>query len=370
MRASDIINEMFIRHNSNTNNGYIIANGANLWVINSDEITDDVLNDIISTLNISNEDGKINDMYDMIYNINEDRPDILVMEYNNDTATIRSQSAAFAYNPRSSLLIKKVVKAISFIKYIHYPNTFDAREMDQPGEFAMASDFNGDLPDIAFHGTTLRWVIDIIKKGLQPTTNGNWKIKFTDRVFLSASMDVAKMHANSNLKNGRHFLDNIAAIVVLKIPDKSKISVDYDVSRMFYGNEHPETTANGYNDDALGFETYSDITAQTVNKYNPKTNFTRETGIFSYKGRIPASYIERILIGRDVIDDGDYTFKTAFSMGDNEFDIVRNNAELTEYIDDVDETYSVYDPTGMYTPYDDDDEDEEYEEDEEDEDDY
>jgi hypothetical protein len=94
-----------------------------------------------------------------------------------------------------------------------------------------------------YHGTNYKYLDKILKIGLRPTENSNFeKISHENKIFFTTKMVYAKWHSsNSASKN-----NSLPVILEMKIPDSSKVVLDYDVAIQQYGVDHPLTIALGY----------------------------------------------------------------------------------------------------------------------------
>ncbi len=159
-----------------------------------------------------------------------------------------------------------------------------------------AHEMSGNLPAIALHGTSSQHITDILRYGLRPDTeHGNWPIgKFKGRVFLTVSRNKAVFHANHATQDERRARGH-PVVVKMKIPDRMLIDMDFDIASAYYGMDHdavPREYAHA-RDTSQG---YHPGTPHRIRKFSPKTDFTRETGVFSYRGRIPAQYVVSVIV--------------------------------------------------------------------------
>jgi hypothetical protein len=156
-----------------------------------------------------------------------------------------------------------------------------------------------------FHGTNSKYIMGILSKGLIPTKHTNFdKIFHKDKIFFTSKKNYSAFHAlNSANKN-----DAIPIIVKFKVPDETKIVLDFDVAIQLYGIDHPLTQKLGYDlifQDALGgrkyYGKYDKSDMEEWKKLADKASLNSRTGIFGYTGRIPPTHITGLYVDPDTI---------------------------------------------------------------------
>jgi hypothetical protein len=228
----------------------------------------------------------------------------------------------------SSPLTKKVVAqlGLSGVTYSAYDFQGDDYAVDYN-----KTKIVGDIPEVVYHGTCTKYILGILKTGIMPTENKNWdKLKFPGKIFLTADPDYAKFHAN---KQADQF--NCAPVVIAtKIPDRTKITLDYDVAHTFHGDDK-KIAATGYlpaikkNPAAK----YHKPKQKAIRKASPKTDFTKATGIFAYTGRIAPTFFQELF---STLNDEEY-------LGEDPTFTFRSKAEFLQAFE-MYEHYGHYDP--------------------------
>lgn len=160
-----------------------------------------------------------------------------------------------------------------------------------------------------YHGTSLNHLFSILKKGLisSPEQTNYNKILHEDKVFITLNPERAHIHATITATNTQSY----PVIVKIKIPDVSKLVLDFDVAVDLYGLEHHQTVTLGY--DAIhNYATKGNLSVnhQMLSSYVPndelsqirdKSSLNTKLGVFGYQGRIPQSMIKEIWIDEENI---------------------------------------------------------------------
>lgn len=184
--------------------------------------------------------------------------------------------------------------------------------------------------DVFYHGTDLAALESIMTKGLMGTKKSNYTITHDSKVFITTKITKAAYHAMHSADNN----DSIPVILKLKVPDVSKLVLDYDVAVSIYGIDHPITHKLGY--DEIYHKTskmppmkYDDADIETWKKEIDKSSLNSKIGIFGYSGRIPASHIL-----------GFYVDESAVAYYEMYGDKVKSMAEMIK--DSLGDTYKSY----------------------------
>lgn len=274
MRYNEILNEMLVRTNNHlTTSNIILAHGANIWIFDINEvIPKDTIKEITKETGLS----KFTNTHQLIEKA-EDRPDLLTAYYNNGVLYVDGMKAS--HHATSSVLLKKLA---DFLHVDSVNQTNYDYEGNKIGTEYSLPEMIGDIPNIAYHGTSLKFIAEILKTGIRPSDNSNWKNvgKFHDFIFLTADINIARFHANNTISK----YNEPGVIIAAKIPDRNKIAIDYDVAYKFYGakNVH-DSYLPSLDKDILP---YQNKQIKKIQKHNPKTNFTKVAGIFAYMGAI------------------------------------------------------------------------------------
>lgn len=297
MRAFEILNEMIIRTGKPIDGNTVVAFGAYIWMFNSgadqqDQDERKILKDIqektgirLRSIRQKNSTSDVN-FEDVENEIRDNRPDILLASIYNNQLYIRDTTSQ--HFPASSPLVKKVMKQLGLYKVTISRSDWEGD--DDEAEFR-THELKGDIPDIVYHGTCTRYASSILRTGLRPTDNANWmdqNLKFRDKIFLTADENNAMFHANRQAEK----LNCAPVVIATRIPDRNLITMDYDVATMFYGAS-PKTKKTGYHKEikaAAKNQSWRTKHVKTIQKFNPKTDFTKASGIFAYKGSIRPSF--------------------------------------------------------------------------------
>lgn len=211
----------------------------------------------------------------------EDRPDVLVGETVRNSLTIYSRSA-FRLNPQSSLLAKKVVDELGLRGIFHQSlNPSDEGEED----YTARDDIRGRIPDVMYHGTSAKYLMGILRKGLRPSqAPSNWAkqgVSHSDLIFMDQDITNAMSHAGMTGQK----TSSPAVVLELEVPDKAKLFPDYDI------------------DVASGFTTYDQMAAahtqrkmKTTKMLGKSSTVTKELGVWAYKGAILPMKIRSVYI--------------------------------------------------------------------------
>jgi hypothetical protein len=279
--------EMIIRYKS-PNPEYIVAFRDSIWLLddNTPETTYQQIEDMTGI--------EAHDI-DSIAEFRDVRPDVLLTYYS-DLPNIDGMTIAL--NPRTSILLKKVAHQLGLDGFTVNRMHGEEESEQHVGKYEM----EGAIPRKAYHGTSSVHIMQMLKQGLRPDTeHGNWiadrsngGMKFTDRVFLASDPEFTYYHANSAAeKTGGE-----PVVIELTIPDPNLIDFDYDVAIGFKGSDSDDIH-HTYRDTAAGQDKgfgLDDHLPKMVAKHSPTTNYTRETGVFSYRGRIPASQFKALIL--------------------------------------------------------------------------
>lgn len=158
-----------------------------------------------------------------------------------------------------------------------------------------------------FHGTNMKYALSIIKKGLipKPEQTNYRNIKHHDKVFVTLNPERSQFHAYTAANEK----ESVPVILKLKIPDVTKLVLDYDVAVELYGREHYQTMKLDY-DDVHSIATNGDswhpeltdlVPKDDLAQVQDKSSLNTKLGVFGYKGRIPATMIEEIWTSEDNI---------------------------------------------------------------------
>jgi hypothetical protein len=258
---------------------YVLAFDKWVWVFDEkDPKRFDYMKDIVDKLNL--DDKKKNrltkdepDIYDFITNIQEDVGDILAGQVQKKNLYLYDYGS-FKQDPKSSILVKKVVSQLG-LNSASYMEDIDGNETK-----ISKNKMKAEIPDIAFHGTSSRFLHSIMSKGLraneEDSNYASVDVYHPDLIFFATRIGEALHHAThtSEVKGG------IPIILEFQIPDKDQIIGDYDVEIQ------------------TGKETnYSHVqkSSQTSYKKDP-FKLSKEYGVYGYKSNIKPIFIKYVYI--------------------------------------------------------------------------
>jgi len=288
----ETLEELLVHGSLNDTSGpnvNVIAHGKDLWVMrelppSESPEREELFKQLSNSLGVElDPEGPWYDtLGDVAYHTDEfeDRPDVLFGDVDKKTMTLNIQGSysTFKLDPRSSLLIKKVVDTLG-IRNVTYMYGEDEEEE------VHGSEVRGEMPSIAYHGTTITYLRSIFKLGLVPgKSETNYEgITHNDSVFFSTRFDEALHHSTHTAeKKGGH-----PVVLALKVPDKSKLIPDYDID-IGAGD-------TGCFDYVCSKLRDRQKKGKRVMKQKSMT-LSKEFGIYGYKGRIPASFIDSYYI--------------------------------------------------------------------------
>ncbi|MCK9458558.1 MAG: hypothetical protein M0R80_02880 [Proteobacteria bacterium] len=194
-------------------------------------------------------------------------------------------------SPVTSPLVKKVVAALKAKSVQFETNQSFSKEQDVPSyqrqdntsywdrtEIYRRKDILGQIPETAFHGTSTKYLPDILKWGLMPgQAESNYgDIMHEDKIFLAFKFSEAESHATHT--GGR--TKNYPVVIQVKIPDRARLLPDYDADKSTSTPTYPDFVGGKPN-------TYSSVSPMKASKHQ---------GVVGYKGRIPANFIEAVYL--------------------------------------------------------------------------
>lgn len=303
MRINEIITELRKISNSNkhedkkfilTDNGYIILFKDGDDIELPEEIDTDDINDLIYDISI---------WVDLPY---DDQIKYLVGMIKNNVAEIYYTDYSQYTDTPLNKNIKKMVKelGLSGVKF------YDMDDEDEYQEFVDAEKLlKTKLSNIdVYHGTSSESIFDIIKFGLKPNQKTNFnKVLHSDKIFFTTKFPLSKFHS----RNSSQKTQSVPVVIKFKIPDTTKIVLDYDTAIEKYGVNHPLTKKLGYDliyknsGGKYGHETKYD-SKDVPKMLADKNSLNTKLGIFGYTGRISSSQIEGIYTDIDMIINDDF----------------------------------------------------------------
>jgi len=289
----DKINELIVNSFGDEYDGKtLVLFEKNVWIFDEEEYEDNAIWDKINKAY-----GKeiIFGDYDSVSNLSENVR-FIVGEISGNTLYINEHGAGFRHSDHSKDLIK-LEKEFGFKIVV---NTFDPRT-DDTMEYDLNPKDDKIEDRIFYHGTSIKYLNDILKFGLIPNSEkSNFReIEHNDKIFFTTNLDKAEFHAFHTAKETTSY----PIVISFKVPDPSKLIIDYDLGEHAYGSDSELLNKLGYQ--------------YQYNKkgIDYKNDITNKIGIYGYIGRIPVSCIEDIWIDMTLIYE--YTRETEY----NEFDI-------------------------------------------------
>jgi len=275
------LTEMIV--NKEQSGNIIIAFRQWLWIVNynSDKYFE-ILNSILSVHpqrdKLRKLISRIDDIESLISWLNDYIPDVLCGCLINHGNTLQINQSSMTISLTTSPLVKKVARELG-VKNVNY-SYYDEDDEDAVLRKKVKS-LRGNLDVIWYHGTTSKYLYDILRLGLKPGERGSnyidQDIVHDDIIFLAAKLDEAQHHAWHTVNRvGGHPI----VLQVNKIPDKSLIIPDYDVDRL--------SSQNIYNH--FGSREHDAIYSTDSNRA------MKDAGLIGYKGRIPASMFSAVIL--------------------------------------------------------------------------
>lgn len=196
-------------------------------------------------------------------------------------------------SPVSSPLFKKVAQTlgaqdVSYSNEEMYHAPFGGKHGDgydyddEDYRYDAKTQMIGNVPGVMYHGTTSIYLPSIIKYGLMPgegpSNFAQQSVFHTDKIFLADRQSEARHFAgNATMQQG-----GFGMVVMVKIPDPSKLLPDYDVDR------HAMATDRGKS-------TYPNLAHHGDHEWEIASvspwRATKQAGKYAYQGRIPASHV-------------------------------------------------------------------------------
>lgn len=293
---------------------YIVAWNKWIWRFEDTDFTEDEeesVKEIAEVLGIDEIEG-ITEWSDLQDVLREERPDVLQGIITGDELEI-NDSSQWTFDPKSSVLVKKVVNHLG-LEGVNVSDEYDT-------SFSHKEDIKGNTPDGAYHGSASDYLYDILRIGIRPlqtsgvSTNYD-EVEHYSRIFFTTHPKFAGHHANNAASGGRGDKKGKGLPIVFgfTIPDKSKLTADYDI-------------------DTMSSMTHYDYLQHMQDKHRQHSSImsgssqqlSREFGVYGYEGWIPPKYIHTLWINPSPED-----YKTNLNNWE-EFDI-RNKEELARAI--------------------------------------
>ena len=358
------LNELKVIGDPNQDDYHIISFRDKIWIIeDSEEIPIDMQKDIMNTVFFNVPSDVFKDVAsDLDYNASsiEDfveflegsgKSDIVVGQVTTRGGgkTLNTIEVGEYKTPESSIALKKIVKQLGILDVSDYNG-------ESVGRYRM----EGKMPRDLYHGTSAKFLPQILKFGLVPVRYDALKdydrktnfgeISNEDRIFFTASFNKAIYYStNSARKNGGEPL-----IIKFRVPDKSKLVPDYDVA---IGQQKGETGRE------LDDEYEKNLSSQgrAMGDWDSRSDHwgtstkgqTNEVGKWGYKGRIPSNFFTEFYIP-EFITTGENDYVNAEDFNSFDLEQMKNYVLSLEFGEEYGNPH--YDPE-YDDPYGEDDED-------------
>ena len=295
------LNEMIIVGSKPIDQDYIIAFDKWIWILNDKKPDDQtefqnisnrlkVFKDIGTKIGMDNEKIKRltrnEDIYDFITGIQEEFGDILVGQVQGKNLYLYDYGS-FKQDPKSSVLVKKVIQQLK-LSSASYVEDLDSTETK-----ISKKKMDAKIPDIAYHGTSSKYLDKIARFGLRAgEAESNYAkqgIEHPDLVFFATRIGEAMHHATHTANQ----VGGVSIILEFTIPDKDQIIADYDVEKL---TDNP-THYVGVGRDKPPYA------------YSPKSfqqdpdKLSRMFGVYGYKGNIKPIFIKNVYVSSKPADE-------------------------------------------------------------------
>jgi hypothetical protein len=248
---------------------YLVANRGNVWLFPSEDVS-----------TVEFDGNHFDSIYDVIDWAEEDSSWIIGKITSDKLLYLMSTGGSMVLDPQTSLNLKKIVNQLK-LKGVSRSAAGGEEEID-----TKKSKMKGKVIDLGYHGTCSKYLRDILRTGLRPNeapSNYPQVITHEQLVFFSSRIDEAMYHATytaDKALGGKR--QSIPIIIELTIPDKAKLVPDFDVAAKFGSSRN------------IDQDEYDKL-----QKEKEPNQMSRETGIWGYKGRIPASFIKAVYVPKD-----------------------------------------------------------------------
>jgi len=299
--AGESLLEMIQVSKANNESDYdIIAYKDKIFTYNNEQ-REEVAPLIIKHLGLENSEipynnTPIENMEQVEYYIQEEGPDVLYGRVSDNTLYLHSY--VFKHSKLSSLL-KKVVNQLDILEVSYDYITNDGEDSEV---IVRRNEIDEEIKNhVFYHGTSSKALYGIAQKGLMP---GGSKTNFPgiehdEDIFITVNKDKAFFHAETAARNNQ----DIPVILELRVPNPSLLGDDYDVVvNILKSNSEKSDRYENINSKVRRPKTTAD---ESLIKRLTDTgeDINKKLGIFSYSGRIPATYIDSFLI-----DDEAFSF--------------------------------------------------------------
>jgi len=269
---------------------YVVAFDKWIYVLEN-EPNEEVFLDILKKLGLDERDELDNlvknfdfeDTCQFINNVGEYLGDVLIGQINGKNLYLYDYNS-FKADPKSSILIKKVVQQLK-LNSASYIEDIDSTETK-----ITKKKIKAEIPDIAYHGTSSKYLSAILSKGLMAgEADSNYAkqgIYHPKLIFFATRIGEAMHHSQTTTSQK----GGVAIIIEFQIPDKDQIIADYDVEKMTDKDSY-------YGDTGQRSKYFAKSFKQDPDK------LSKHFGVYGYKKRIPASFIKAVWVATKPSDE-------------------------------------------------------------------
>lgn len=265
------LNEMFVIGKP-VNNAIIVAFDKWIWILQEDGDLQNKIDDIISKLpNGSMFEGN-KQLSTFISTLSFHYKDVLVGQIQGKSLKIINGFDT-KLDPKSSNIVKKVIDQLGLTSVNYTKDRYNKSSYIQKDEI------KNIIPDIAYHGTTTKYLDNILKFGIRPNeSKTNYKgVQHENLIFFSTRIEEAMSHAvNASDKKGGY-----PVIIEFRISDKDLIIADFDAESDTGNNKYyPQFKKTDYS------------LVRNKRMIDDPLKFSKEIGVYGYKGNIkPNNFI-------------------------------------------------------------------------------
>jgi len=196
-----LLNELFIKGNVIKNRvSLLISYKSNVWIL--PEIEKDIIEDFLDILPLKpeliemvNDSSSVVEVYKILQMSNN--PDIFLASIKDDILIVEYAPFNNLKDLKNSTQVRKIINQlnISTIKMIDDGKEIESIESDD-------LELLKYIPSIMYHGTCSKYIKNIFKLGITPSTGGNYKIEHNKPlVFLTTNTNKAYIHARRCAEN-------------------------------------------------------------------------------------------------------------------------------------------------------------------------
>jgi len=232
------LSELLVHGPKPKEGSYIVAYKENLWVLedrnNLGQFKDEIINVFWKELGSGRENDEttdsIEDVNSLIDYAESNKLPVIIGEITKNKMLYLLGQGSFNHDPRSSVAIKKVVDQLKLKGVSRSTGDYDEEETKK-------KQIVGQIPQNVFHGTSSKYLEQIMRLGLTPQpAQSNYPL-IDDipegLIFFTGKFDESKHHAEHTANRTK----SDPVILELSIPDRAKIVADYDIAKNYKNPE-------------------------------------------------------------------------------------------------------------------------------------